>query len=75
MVPGGTTLGIIVVLGVVTYFADRRYRGRGVARRPTDEVFRDPASGEITRVWTDGRGERSYRVEGESAEGSTSDVR
>jgi hypothetical protein len=68
MLPGGTTLGIIVVLGVVSYFADRRYRGRGVAMRPTDEVFRDPASGRVTRVWTDRRGERSYRVEDDGAD-------
>ncbi len=58
---------IFISLAVVLYFAfdRRRYLGRGSSRaRPTQEVFRDPKSGKLMRVWEDpGTGEREYREE------------
>ncbi len=61
---------IVIVILVALYLAfDRRYRGReqpgsGDAFRPTDEVFRDPGSGELVRVYENpATGERQYRPE------------
>jgi hypothetical protein len=56
----------VLIIAVGGYFIwDRRYRGggRGDFRR-TDEVFRDPASGKLSRVWEDpSTGRREYREE------------
>ena len=56
----------ILVFAVVGYFIwDRRYRGgtQGNFKR-TDEVFRDPTSGKMTRVYEDpATGRRQYREE------------
>lgn len=59
-------LGIVIVFAIVGYFVwDRRYRGReGGSFRPTAEVFRDPTSGKMTRVYEDPTtGQRQYRDE------------
>lgn len=59
-------IALVAVFAVVGYFVwDRRYRGGGEGSfRPTREVFRDPASGRLTRVWEDPRtGRREYREE------------
>ena len=59
-------LAVVVVIAVVGYFLwDRRYRGeREGAFRPTGEVFRDPTSGKMTRVYEDPTtGRRQYREE------------
>ena len=58
----------LIVIGCVVggYFIwDRRYRGRDSGEFvPTQEVFRDPSSGRLTRVWEDPRsGRRQYREE------------
>ena len=56
----------IVVFAVVGYFLwDRRYRGGGAGSfKPTGEVFKDPTSGKITRVYEDpSTGKREYREE------------
>jgi len=57
---------ILVVFAIVGYFVwDRRYRGveRG-SFQPTAEVFRDPTSGKLTRVYEDpATGKRQYRDE------------
>lgn len=56
----------VVVIAVVGYFVwDRRYRGdQGGAFKPTSEVFRDPSSGKMTRVYEDpATGRRQYREE------------
>jgi hypothetical protein len=44
---------------------DHRYRGQAnPTQQPTGEVFRDPATGRLTRVYEDPRtGERAYRRE------------
>ena len=57
----------LVVIAVITYVVWDRRRYRGHARgdfRPTGEVFRDPSSGKLTRVWEDPTtGSRQYRDE------------
>jgi len=57
---------ILVVFGIVGYFVwDRRYRGGDQGSfKPTGEVFRDPTSGKMTRVYEDpSTGKRQYRDE------------
>jgi hypothetical protein len=59
---------LVIVIGLVGWWLwDRRYRGASGAEstfRPTDEVFRDPASGRWTRVYVDpATGRRQYREE------------
>lgn len=57
---------IVVVFAVIGYFVwDRRYRGNdGGSFKPTGEVFRDPTSGKLTRVYEDpATGKRQYRDE------------
>jgi hypothetical protein len=60
---------IVVVVAVAGYLIwdRRRYRGGGQGDfKPTDEVFRDPSSGKLTRVWEDSStGRREYRDEKE----------
>lgn len=52
---------VLPALIVVSVITDRRYRGsRRLREQPTAEVFRDPASGRITRVWADDAGNRAY---------------
>ena len=57
---------ILVVFAIVGYFVwDRRYRGgEHGSFKPTGEVFRDPTSGKMTRVYEDpSTGKRQYRDE------------
>ena len=60
-------LAVVVVFAIAGYFIwDRRYRGHseGVFR-PTGEVFKDPTTGRMTRVYEDSEtGARQYREEG-----------
>ena len=59
-------LVIIIVVAVAGYFVwDRRYRGDQTGTfKPTSEVFRDPTSGKMTRVYEDpATGKRQYREE------------
>jgi hypothetical protein len=56
--------GIVAVFAVIGYFIwDRRYRGSGAGSlKPTGEVFKDPSSGKMTRVYEDpSTGKREYR--------------
>lgn len=59
-------LVVVIIVAIVGYFVwDRRYRG-GVqgSFKPTGEVFRDPSSGKMTRVYEDPTtGQRQYREE------------
>lgn len=60
-------LAVVIVFAVVGYFIwDRRYRGgAGGIFKPTGEVFKDPTSGKMTRVYEDPEtGKRQYREEG-----------
>ncbi|HSS61314.1 MAG TPA: hypothetical protein VLK30_07655 [Candidatus Limnocylindrales bacterium] len=59
-------LAAVIVFAVVGYFIwDRRYRGQDQGSfKPTGEVFRDPTSGKMTRVYEDpSTGLRQYRDE------------
>ena len=60
-------LVIVIVFAIVGYFVwDRRYRGQGEGGsfKPTGEVFKDPTSGKLTRVYEDpSTGRRQYREE------------
>jgi hypothetical protein len=62
-------LVVVVVVAVVGYLVwdRRRYRGGGQGSfKSTDEVFRDPTTGKLTRVWEDpSTGRREYREEPE----------
>jgi hypothetical protein len=65
-------MGQLVVLAVVLVFAiagyfiwDRRYRGDKEGNfKPTNEVFKDPTTNKLTRVFEDpATGKRQYREE------------
>lgn len=59
-------LGLVIVFSIAGYFTwDRRYRGdKDGSFRPTAEVFKDPTSGKLTRVYEDPKtGRRQYRDE------------
>lgn len=59
-------LVIVVIFAIVGYFLwDRRYRGSGQGTfQPTAEVFKDPTTGKMTRVYEDPKsGKREYREE------------
>jgi len=59
-------LAIVIVFAIIGYFVwDRRYRGdkSGNFVR-TNEVFKDPSSGKLTRVYEDpATGKRQYKEE------------
>ena len=58
--------GVVAVFAIVGYFVwDRRYRGDDQGSfKPTAEVFKDPTSGKMTRVYEDpSTGRRQYREE------------
>jgi hypothetical protein len=68
----GVVIGILVfvlVAGfVVASLFVRRHRESerpGAHWRPTDEVFNDPSTNRIVRVWLDEAGERHYVPEAE----------
>jgi len=57
---------IVIVFAIVGYFVwDRRYRGQSEGSfKPTSEVFKDPTTGKLTRVYEDpSTGRRQYREE------------
>jgi hypothetical protein len=64
-----TQLVIVVLvagLAIVSYFVwDKRYRGDSEGTfQPTAEVFKDPTTGRLTRVYEDPKtGKRQYRDE------------
>jgi hypothetical protein len=60
-------LVVVIVFAIVGYFIwDRRYRGGSQGDfKPTSEVFTDPTTGKLTRVYEDpSTGKRQYRDEG-----------
>lgn len=67
LVGGVIIAAVVLVVAVVGYLIwdRRRYRGGGPGNfRPTAEVFRDPTTGKLTRVWEDPQtGRREYRDE------------
>jgi hypothetical protein len=63
-----TALGVVVLGCFVASFFVRRHGESDGARSGwtrTDEVFNDPSTNRIVRVWLDGKGERRYVPEGE----------
>ena len=59
-------LGFLIVFAIVGYFIwDRRYRGERQGNfKPTNDVFKDPTTGKLTRVYEDpATGKRQYREE------------
>jgi hypothetical protein len=59
-------LAVIIVFSVIGYFVwDRRYRGGKEGNfKPTSEVFKDPTTNKLTRVYEDpATGKRQYREE------------
>jgi hypothetical protein len=57
---------IVIVFAIAGYFIwDRRYRGDAQGSfKPTGEIFKDPTSGKMTRVYEDPKtGRRQYREE------------
>jgi len=59
-------LVVVIVFAITGYFIwDRRYRGESQGNfTPTNEVFKDPATGKLTRVYEDpSTGKRQYREE------------
>ena len=57
----------LAVIGVVVYSIFLRRHGETdqpqPGWRPTDEVFNDPSTNRVMRVWLDGSGERRYVAE------------
>jgi hypothetical protein len=56
----------VIIFAIVGYFIwDRRYRGEKVGNfKPTNEVFKDPTTGKLTRVYEDpATGKRQYKEE------------
>jgi hypothetical protein len=64
---GLVVLVVLVVFAIVSIFVVRRH-GESDRSQPewtrTDEVFKDPGSERIMRVWVDEAGERHYVPEG-----------
>ncbi|MGH7903113.1 MAG: hypothetical protein ACREPA_03160 [Candidatus Dormibacteraceae bacterium] len=59
-------VALVIAFAIVGYFAwDRRYRGDKEGDfKPTPEVFTDPTTGKLTRVYEDRTtGRRQYRDE------------
>lgn len=59
-------LVVVVAFAIAGYFIwDRRYRGSSQGSlKPTNEVFKDPTTGKLTRVYEDpATGQRQYREE------------
>ena len=58
---------LVIIFAIVGYYIwDRRYRGENQGEfKPTNEVFKDPTTGKLTRVYEDpSTGKRQYREEG-----------
>jgi hypothetical protein len=66
----GAVIGIIVVVVIVCFFVSIFIRRHGESDHPrpdwrrTEEVFNDPSTNRIMRVWLDPLGERHYVSEG-----------
>jgi hypothetical protein len=60
------SLAVVIVFATIGYFVwDRRYRGGKEGNfKPTNEIFKDPTTGKLTRVYEDpATGKRQYRDE------------
>ncbi len=65
----GVVLVILVLVVIGCFIASIFVRRHGETRRPeadwhrTDEVFHDPSTGRVMRVWLDASSERHYVAE------------
>lgn len=66
----GVVAAVILLVVIVTFFVSFFVRRHGESERPhpdwrrTDEVFNDPSTKRVMRVWLDPAGERHYVPEG-----------
>jgi hypothetical protein len=66
----GAVIGIIVVVVIVCFIVSIFIRRHGESDRPrpdwrrTEEVFNDPSTNRVMRVWLGPQGERHYVPEG-----------
>ncbi|HUD17890.1 MAG TPA: hypothetical protein VMQ59_11535 [Acidimicrobiales bacterium] len=63
----GILIALVVVACIIASFFVRRHRETarpGAGWQPTDEVFNDPSTNRVMRVWLDESGERRYVVDG-----------
>jgi Na+-transporting methylmalonyl-CoA/oxaloacetate decarboxylase gamma subunit len=66
----GVVIAVIIVVVIVCFFVSIFIRRHGESDRPnpdwrrTDEVFNDPSTNRVMRVWLDQLGERHYVPEG-----------
>ena len=59
-------LVVVIAFAIAGYFIwDRRYRGETAGNfKPTNEVFKDPTTDKLTRVYEDpATGKRQYKEE------------
>jgi hypothetical protein len=62
---GAVVLVVVAGLLVASFFVRRHRESQRpqVGWRATDEVFNDPSTNRVMRVWLDGEGERHYVAE------------
>lgn len=66
----GVVIAVVLVVVVVCFFVSFFVRRHGESQHPqpewrrTDEVFTDPSTNRVMRVWLDALGERHYVSEG-----------
>ncbi|MGD0852908.1 MAG: hypothetical protein ABSA07_06055 [Acidimicrobiales bacterium] len=66
----GVVILIILAVVVVCFFISLSLRRHGESERPkpdwrrTEELFNDPSTNRVMRVWLDAAGERHYVPEG-----------
>jgi len=66
----GVVILIILAVVVVCFFISLSLRRHGESERPkpdwrrTEELFNDPSTNRVMRVWLDATGERHYVPEG-----------
>ena len=64
---GTAVLLLVIGLGIASFFVRRHGEVASPAASwtSTDEVFNDPSTNRVMRVWLDASGERHYVPEGE----------
>jgi hypothetical protein len=68
---GVLVIAAVLVAGAMSLFLRRHGESPGPAPGwvPTDEVFKDPVTDRVMRVWADGTGQRHYLPEPQDAGG------
>jgi hypothetical protein len=66
----GLVVALVLVVLVICFVLSLALRRHGESDKPkpdwhqTDEIFNDPSTNRVMRVWLDGAGERHYVPEG-----------